>query len=226
VNLSNFDFDIAQVAAALAVVLNIAVYSMRTMIPLRIIALTTNALFIVYAGMRGVFPTLILNCVLLPLNAYRLHQMLDLIRRIKRAAETEFDMNWLKPFMSRQSVAAGTTLFRKGDSADAMYVIAAGKFRLAESGLEIPAGSVVGEMGLFSPDGQRTQTLLCEQEGEIFSIKYQDFKQLYFQNPEFGFYFLQLTTKRLFENIGRLENTLAARDVLVPASHVSGQSSP
>jgi CRP-like cAMP-binding protein len=125
-------------------------------------------------------------------------------------------MNWLKPFMTRRKTAVGETIFQKGDEADAMFLVASGEFSLLESGIAIPVGSVVGELGLLSPDGTRTQTLICKEPGELLSIRYHDFKQLYFQNPEFGFYFLQLTTSRLFENIGRLENTLAARDVLVP----------
>ena len=209
--------EISEIIATAAIVLNVAVYSMKTMIPLRIFAILTNVLFIAYAALAGVYPMLILNCILLPLNAWRLHQMLNLVRRIKRATGAEFDMNWLKPFMTRHKVRADEILFRKGEAADSMFLVASGHFALAESSIEIPVGSVVGEMGLLSPDGKRTQTLVCREAGEVLSIGYQDFKQLYFQNPEFGFYFLQLTTGRLFENIGKLENTLLTRDVLVPA---------
>lgn len=209
--------DVAQTVAAVAVVLNIVVYSMKTMIPLRILAIGTNILFIIYATLTGIYPTLILNCILLPLNCVRLYQMFNLIRRIKEATGTEFDMTWLKPFMRKQTVAAGSTLFKKDDPADAMFIVTKGKFRLAESSIEIPVGSVVGELGLLSPQGRRTQTLVCDADGELMAIRYTDFKQLYFQNPQFGLYFLQLTTKRLFENIGSLEAKLAQQDVIVPA---------
>jgi len=37
----------------------------------------------------------------------------------------------------------------------------------------------------------------------------QVFKQLYYQNPTFGFFFLQLTSRRLFDNIKRLESEVA-----------------
>jgi len=208
--------DVAQAVAAIAVVLNIVVYSMKTMIPLRMLAITTNVLFIIYAALSGIYPTLILNCILLPLNCVRLYQMFNLIRRIKEATGSEFDMTWLKPFMKKHTVTAGTTLFQKDDKADSMFIVTEGKFRLAETGIEIPVGSVVGELGLLSPDGRRTQTLVCDSDGELMAIRYSDFKQLYFQNPQFGLYFLQLTTKRLFENIGSLESKLAARDVLIP----------
>src|SRR5262249_7125074 len=143
-------------------------------------------------------------------------QMLNLIRKIQEAAGSDFDMTWLRPFMTKRRITAGTVVFRKGDQADAMFIVTGGKFRLAESGIEIPPGAVVCVLGLLSPTSQRTQSLMCEDAGELMSIKYQDFKQLYFQNPQFGFYFLQLTTRRLFENIGGLEAQLATRDVLAP----------
>jgi len=71
------------------------------------------------------------------------------------------------------------------------------------------SGQVVGELGLMAPDHSRTQTLECLEEGEILQITYEQVKQLYVQNPRFGFYFLQLSTRRLFENIARLERELA-----------------
>jgi len=37
-------------------------------------------------------------------------------------------------------------------------------------------------------------------------------KSFTFKNPSFGFYFLRLTTARLFENIERLEKAVLIRD--------------
>ena len=53
----------------------------------------------------------------------------------------------------------------------------------------------------------------------MLQITYDQVKQLYYQNPQFGFYFLQLTTRRLFENIAHLERELSARrtEIAVPA---------
>jgi hypothetical protein len=46
----------------------------------------------------------------------------------------------------------------------------------------------------------------------VLTISYEKLEELYFQNPEFGFYFLRLATARLFDNIGRMEQTLLDRD--------------
>jgi len=49
----------------------------------------------------------------------------------------------------------------------------------------------------------------------VLTATYQQVKELYFQNPQFGFYFLRLTTERLFENIGRLEKELAKKNEML-----------
>ena len=66
----------------------------------------------------------------------------------------------------------------------------------------------LGELGLLAPDNRRTQTLECAETGEVLTVTYRDIMQLYFQNPTFGLYLLQLTTGRLFQNIARLETEL------------------
>ncbi len=44
----------------------------------------------------------------------------------------------------------------------------------------------------------------------MVAITYDEPRQLYFQNPEFGFYFLRRTSERLFQNIARLDDDVAA----------------
>jgi CRP-like cAMP-binding protein len=97
-----------------------------------------------------------------------------------------------------------------------MFLVQSGRFMLPESGIELTAGSMVGELGLLAPDGARTQSLACVEEGLLLSLSYDDFKQLFLQNPSFGYYFLQLTTSRLFENIEILENALSAQGIPNP----------
>ena len=89
-----------------------------------------------------------------------------------------------------------------------MAFIMSGRFRLPEIAVELRRGDVVGELGLLAPDKTRTQSLECVEAGELLAISYDQVKQLYFQNPKFGFYFLQLSARRLFENIARMEAEL------------------
>jgi hypothetical protein len=200
-----------------AVAVNIGVYLMRTMIPLRIFAIVTNALFIAYSYSIGVYPTLVLNCILLPLNLFRLGEMVLLVRRTRVAAtHSDFDLGFIRPYTARRAVSAGEQIFAKGESAAAMYIVESGVFELPESAIELSAGSLVGELGLLAPGGVRTQSLVCKSAGTLRVLNYQQFRQLFFQNPTFGFYFLQLTTGRLFQNIDALERALAIRGLPDP----------
>jgi CRP-like cAMP-binding protein len=80
----------------------------------------------------------------------------------------------------------------------------------------LPVGAIVGELGMLSPSKVRTQSLECIEAGVILSVSYSKVEELYVQNPAFGFYFLRLSSARLFENIGKLEDRLARQAALAP----------
>jgi CRP-like cAMP-binding protein len=189
----------------LGAVLAVTSAAMKTIIPLRCLGIAMNFIGLVCAAATLNIPAMLANTILLPLNSYRLTQMIKLIGKVKRAAAGDLSMDWLKPFMSRRATKAGEVLFAKGDTAQCMFYTLTGRFHLRESGLEIPRAKLVGEMGFLAPDNRRTQTLECTEDGEVLSISYDELRQLYFQNPEFGFYFLRLTSERLFQNMALLE---------------------
>jgi CRP/FNR family transcriptional regulator, cyclic AMP receptor protein len=195
-------------SAALLVFLT---FSMKTMIPLRIVGICSNVFFIAYGYLAPAYPLFVLHIALLPLNLFRLREMLTLVRQVGDATQGDLNMDWLKPFTSKHAIKAGEVLFRKGDKADAMYFVVSGEFKVTELGIPIGAGQVLGELGLLAPDQIRTQTIECVKEADLLRITYDQVRQLYFQNPKFGFYFLQLTSRRLFENIARLEKRLAEK---------------
>ena len=199
-----------------AVISSIITCAMKTMIPLRIVSMTCNTLFIIYGFFGGIYPTLVLNLVLLPLNTLRLHQMRKLIQDVEAAASMgETSIDWLKPFMSRRSFRKGDIVFRKGDVADAMFYSVTGRYQLKEMGIEIPVGQVFGDLGFLAPDNRRTQTIECSEDGEVLTATYQQVKELYFQNPQFGFYFMRLTSERLFDNISRLEQEIVQKNAVI-----------
>jgi CRP/FNR family transcriptional regulator, cyclic AMP receptor protein len=200
-----------------AVTTSIVTCAMRTMVPLRILSLVCNSCFVIYGFFGAVYPTLFLNLILLPLNGFRLREMLELTHKVQAAVSGDRSFDWLKPFMAKRRERAGDILFRKGDTADSMYYTVTGRYRLAESGIEIPPGQVVGELALLAPDKRRTQTLECIEDGEVMVASYEQVKELYFQNPEFGFHFLELTSARLFQNIARLEDELERKNAALAA---------
>jgi CRP-like cAMP-binding protein len=60
--------------------------------------------------------------------------------------------------------------------------------------------------------------LECIEAGVILSVSYDQVEQLYVQNPAFGFYFLRLSSARLFQNISTLEQRLAQQTAALPAA--------
>lgn len=185
----------------LGVLLTVATYTVSTMIPLRILGITSSIVFLVYGAVTSDMPAMVMELILIPVNLYHLVQMLRLIRKARAAAESDLSMDWLKPFTKSRKVASGTVIFAQGDPADAMFYIQSGRFRLREAGIELKPGEVVGELGLLAPDNRRTLSLECIEDGVLGRISYDAFKQLYFQNPQFGFDFLRLVSGRLFRNV-------------------------
>lgn len=187
-------------------------FYIRTMVPLRIVALCSNCAFIAYGYLDALYPILLLHIILLPLNVMRLYQMVQLSWQVRQAAHGDLNMDWIKPFSVIQRTRAGEILFRRGEPATNMFVIVAGRFQLEESGIEIGPGNVVGELSLLSPKHRRTGTLESLEPGEVLRMSLGQLEQLYFQNQKFGFQFLKLITSRMSEKYERLERALAERE--------------
>jgi Cyclic nucleotide-binding domain len=189
----------------------VATASTKTMVPLRILAIVTSCILIAFYTSTHAWVPAALQVFALPLNALRLYQMLMLIRNVREAIRGDTSMDWLKPFMAERHFRKGDILFAKGEIADEMFGIVSGRYLLVELGIEVETPQVVGELGFLAPDNRRTATLECVEAGTVLSITYEQVEQLYYQNPTFGFYFLRLSTERLFENINKLEAELERR---------------
>jgi len=199
---------IGYVAAGLGIV----TFAMQTMIPLRVTGIAHNLGQIAFGLLAGIYPTVIQHVILLPINCYRLLEMFNLIRKVEVASEGDHSLDWLRPFMSKRSIKAGEILCRKGEKAFNMYFVLEGRLHLEEINMDMEPGAIVGELGMLAPDRKRTQTVICTANGSVLEIAYSRLEQICHQNPAFGFYFLRLSTQRLFDNIERLGRTLAERD--------------
>jgi len=202
------------VGTLFASVFVVATTTMRTMIPLRVFGILTNVVLIATAIPGHNYLSIVVQSVVLVLNSYRLHQMLQLIRDVRKSVNSDLSMEWLKPFMTERKFKAGEVLFYKDEKAEDMLYIVSGRFKLVESGIELPVGAIVGELGMLSPSNVRTQTLECVDAGLILSVSYTKVEELYVQNPAFGFYFLRLSSARLFQNLDTLEKRLAQQIAL------------
>ena len=193
------------------VLLVIASYWMQSILRLRGFAILSNIFGMIYGFFAPSPVSAVQHVVSLPLNILRLREMRRLVARLGRASSGDLSMDWLRPFMRRRAFKAGEIVFVKGDEADCVFVVASGAFRLVETKIAIGVGQMVGEMGLVSDDHARTQGLECVDDGELLVATYIEIKELFFQNPEFGFFFLKLVSRRFLENIARLEAELGKR---------------
>jgi len=185
----------------LAAILVFTSFYMKTMIPLRVVALGSNLAFIAYGIAGSLYPVLILHLALFPLNVLRLVQIRRLIRQVEEAAGGSLDVTVLLPHMKRLKLNPGEVLFRKGESADAMYYIGSGTLHLEEIDVRVGAGEVIGEIGLFSPRGQRMATAIADGPSEVYELSKEKIREYMHQNPAFGFALVQLITGRMLHNL-------------------------
>jgi CRP/FNR family transcriptional regulator, cyclic AMP receptor protein len=191
----------------------VATASTKTMVPLRVLAIATNCALSAYFAVTHAWLPLLLQAFALPLNGWRLYQMVVLIKNVREAIRGKPSLEWLMPFMSKRQFRKGDLLFAKGEAASEMFYTMTGRYVLVELGIEIQPGHVVGELAMLAPDNRRTATLECLEAGDVLSITYEQVEELYYQNPTFGFYFLRLATARLFDNVSRMESELGQRHV-------------
>src|ERR1700758_5033779 len=199
---------LANMLALTGAIFFVATLMVRTIVPLRVIGIISNVFFVASGALAGSAATFFLYLLSLPINAVRLRQMLTLVKKARLSAQGDLSMDWLRPFMSPRKYKKGEVLFHKGDAAKEMFYTVTGRFLVKEIGVELPPGRIMGELGFIDPKNRRTQTVESLEEGEVLTITYDKLLELYFQNPEFGYYFLRLTTERLMQNIARLEGVV------------------
>lgn len=204
-----YPLSIANALGILGAGLVILTFFMKSMLPLRTLAVASNIAFLGYAYLAGFFPLLLLHAALLPLNVKRIWDIQMLIKQIKEAKEDDPLASWLVPFMTKRPFQQGDILFCKGDPANEIIYIQEGRVQLGDHGLEIGPGAILGEIGVFSRDKARTQTVTCLTDGKLLSMTEEMIYQLYYQNPKLGFYFMRLIIRRLTDNLERQSSRIS-----------------
>jgi len=183
-------------------------FFMKTMIPLRTIAIVSNVAFIVYAllGLHyGIFekvaPILALHLALLPLNILRLYQMKKLVRQIRQLSIGEVAWESLIPYMRKEAFAAGTTIFRKGDVAEKIYFLHEGHIVIPELKKKLQEGDLFGEVGIFAAVGTRSASALCTRAAVVYSIHRDEVIRLYCQDPLFGLLIVRMHSLYVAEDV-------------------------
>jgi hypothetical protein len=216
------NITLANMFALVGAILFVATLLTQTMVPLRVANMIGCAFFAASGALSGTVTTFLLYLLLVPINAFRLRQMLVLVKKARSATQGDTSMEWLKPFMTERKYRKGDILMKKGDAANEMLLTVTGKFLVKEINVELPPGRLMGELGFLTPDNRRTATIECIEDGHVLTITYEKLLEIYFQNPQFGYYFLVLTSQRLLENIARLEGIVAQNKLAQQAAAASG----
>lgn len=201
---------VAHLAALIGVSLAGAAALVRTMIPLRWLAVGSNVGLLVFGLLHPSPTTAAVALLLLPINVWRALEMMRLSRRVEAAAnDHEMAALWLKPYMKPKRLRAGRVLFSKGDKADHLYLLTDGELEMVDVEQRLQPGRVFGEIALFAPGRKRTSTVRAVSPCVVLSIHESTVRQLYFQNPAFGFHLIQLLAERLSTDVSRMERRWA-----------------
>jgi len=204
-------FDITTAIGILGGAFYVASQFQKAMISLRVLALASNVLYLIYSPLHTdfemtqllVMPTFLVNLILLPINAKRLIEIIRLTKQVEQATVESPVTEWLLPHMHLRKHKAGEVLFRKGDVADEIVYVASGKLKLQGTDHFIGPGELIGEIGLFSAEKVRTMTVVCDTDCELYQMTDAQIYRLYYQNPKLGFFFMRLIVERLLRDVKR-----------------------
>jgi len=180
-----------------------ATFYMKTMAPLRMVAIASNIAFITYAAIDGLAPIFILHIALLPLNVVRLLQIRDFEQQVEQAAKESFSIQAIVPLMRRRAMRANETLFAINEPANELYYVVDGVLFLPELQHEIGPGNFLGEFALFSESGKRTATAIARTDCTLMALSRKAVFAALLQHPRLGIHLLKLVTVRLLHNAGR-----------------------
>ncbi len=203
----------AHLFALLSIVFTVAGFLARPMVTLRWWAAGSSVALLGYGILHPSIISCVVSVVILPINVYRALEASRLTRRVVQAAgNANMAGLWLKPYMKAKSYKAGHVLFNKGDHADKLFLLVDGDMMLADIAKPLEPGRVFGEIALFSPTRIRTHTVQCATDCTVLEIHETTVRQLYFENPTFGFHLIDLLVSRLSNDVDRVEQQIATTD--------------
>jgi hypothetical protein len=178
--------------------LTFVTYSQKTMLPLRIVGISANCCFIVWATAFSIYPVLLLHLASLPVNIFRLHQILRM-RRLGAASRygVVSPLDWLLPLAKPVMFSDGAYVFRKGDAPDRMYYLVSGTVVFDELGKRAGPGEIFGEVAFLTSQHDRTASARCDGPCKILALDEADLATLSLEHPAFNFYIMRVIAERL-----------------------------
>lgn len=190
----------------LAVILKLVTFSMNAMIPLRLLAMASSVCFIIYSAVFHIWPLLAIELILLPINAYRLYEIVAVRRLVTHMTEDEDrDFSAAMAYGKKRVIKAGDVIFKKGDPVDSLYYLAEGRVEVEDQNVEITAGKIFGEMAFFNNSAARSATVRCLEDTIVFELDEKRFARLEYEDPKFAMAVMRTVTKRLVANAAQTQ---------------------
>jgi CRP-like cAMP-binding protein len=167
------------IVGLLALVLLLAAAWAKPVEWLRGLSAVANLAMVAYGIITAQYPLALLSALILAVNAWRLYETRTLVsvtRDATAASAAPITMDWLLPYMRPLALP------------------------IEEIGVEMGKGALFGEIGIFSHDKRRTATAKTLEDTALMQVSADKVRELYYQNPDFGFFIVDLITRRLMED--------------------------
>jgi DNA-binding NarL/FixJ family response regulator len=106
-------------------------------------------------------------------------------------------LDGLMPHASHRHYSKGDIIFRKGDPGGELFYVQRGTVHMDDIGEDMGPGDIFGEVGVFSPEHERTSTARCTTDVDVFCVEAEKAKHLYFEHPHFAMRIATLLAQRL-----------------------------
>lgn len=196
----------------IAAALVFSTFFMKTMLPLRLVAIASNVAFmtygllsIAYGDFGRIYPIFVLHTCLLPLNVVRLIELRRVIAAVNDAGGEQV-VRALAPYLSVETHQADETLFRRGEAADRLYLVQQGTVAIPEAGIALSPGDVFGEVGLFAPHGRRTAGAVCATDCRLLTLTGPKLLELCYQDAKLAISLARLIAGYVYVEPGKSDS--------------------
>jgi len=124
-------------------------------------------------------------------------------QQMQRGEDGKEVLEWLLPHVSHRRMVIGEVIFRIGDPGTELYYLQRGRVLLEEIGVEMGAGDMFGEIGVFAPNRARTCTARCLTDIDLFCLSSEQARSIYYLNPRFALHLITLVAQRLLADRDR-----------------------
>ena len=184
-------------------------FFMKTILPLRLVAIASNVAFMTY-GLLGLaygdfgrlYPIFVLHACLLPLNVVRLVELRRVVAAVRDAGGEQV-VRALAPYLSVETHQADETLFRRGEAADRLYLVQQGTVAIPEAGVALSTGDVFGEVGLFAPHGRRVAGAVCATDCRLLTLSGPKLLELCYQDAKLAISLARLLAGYVYVEPGK-----------------------